>query len=300
MKVVLSLVLINLIIFTCSIPVYADDERVKVMYEKAQRLKKRLRHLEQPEVVLSHDEDITETTTPRIIPQTTANTTLMPSDEIAPPTLPPVAPTSKPAQAVQIVTYGNFETQKKGQREVVSTYEITYTLLVFYYNRPPARVITITIRVYVRVPIRRNGRGLQEEEYELVPEDVPTTCVLKGDANSQGTRSYDCSGETKTEAEELTNAKVNTNQEMTIDGETAKPDEVALTGPAIVVGEDLMTNSEKIDTNANLFNLRDGELINIRGNTFDIKGNVANFNHKPGDTFDFTLVHLDDEKKKKS
>lgn len=299
MKVVLSLVLINLIIFTFSIPVYADDERVKALYEKAQRLKKRLRHLEIPEVVLSHDEDITETTAPRIIPQTTVNTTLMPSDEIVTPTLPTVAPTSKPAQAVQIVTYGNFETQKTAQREAVSTYEITYTLLVFYYNRPPAKVITVTIRVYVRVPIRRNGRGLQEEEYELVPEDVETTCVLQGDANAQGTRSYDCSGETKTEAEELTNAKVNTNEDMKLDGETAKPDEVAFTGPAIVVGEDLMTNSEKIDTSANFYNLNDGQLINIRGNTFDIVGNVANFNRKPGDTFDFTLVHLDDGKKKK-
>ena len=304
MKVVLSLVLINLIIFTCSIPVYADDERVKAMYEKAQRLKKRLRYLEQNENILSHDEDIsnpttTPTTIPRIIPRTTVNTTLMPSDEIATPTLPPVAPTSKPSQAVQIVTYGNFETQKTEQRQAVSTYEITYTLLVFYLNRPPARTITVTIRVYVRVPIRRNGRGLQEEEYELVPEDVETTCVLQGDENGQGTRSYDCSGKTKTEAEELTNAKVNTNEDMKLDGETAKPDEVALTGPAIVVGEDLMTNTEKIDTSANLFNLRDGELINVRGNTFDIKGNVANFNHKPGDTFDFTLVHLDDGNKKK-
>ena len=304
MKVVLSLVLINLIIFTCSIPVYADDERVKAMYEKSQRLKKRLRYLEQNENILSHDEDIsnpttTPTTIPRIIPRTTVNTTLMPSDEIATPTLPPVAPTSKPSQAVQIVTYGNFETQKTEQRQAVSTYEITYTLLVFYYNRPPARTITVTIRVYVRVPIRRNGRGLQEEEYELVPEDVETTCVLQGDENGQGTRSYDCSGKTKTEAEELTNAKVNTNEDMKLDGETAKPDEVALTGPAIVVGEDLMTNTEIIDTSANLFNLRDGELINVRGNTFDIKGNVANFSHKPGDIFDFTLVHLDDGKKKK-
>ena len=159
MKVVLSLVLINLIIFTCSIPVYAEDERVKSMYERAQRLKKRLRHLQQPELELSHDEDITETTVPRIIPQTTANTTLMPSDEIATQTVAPSSPNSKPAQAVQIVTYGNFETQKTDQRQTVSTYAITYTLLVFYYNRPPARVITVTIRVYVRVPIRRNGRG---------------------------------------------------------------------------------------------------------------------------------------------
>ncbi|MBP5446140.1 MAG: hypothetical protein J6Y28_08220 [Acholeplasmatales bacterium] len=292
--------MINLIIFTCSIPVYADDERVKSIYEKAQRLKKRLRHLQQPELELSHDEDITETTVPRIIPQTTANTTLMPSDEIATPTVAPASPTSKPTQAVQIVTYANFETQKTAQREVVSTYEITYTLLVFYYNRPPARIITVTIRVYVRVPIRRNGRGLQEQEYELVPEDVETECVLKGDANTQGTRSYDCSGQTKTEAEELTNAKVNTNEDIKLDGEAAKSDEVALTGPAIVVGEDLITNTDTFDPNGQLLSLNDGKLTNIRAQTFNIEGNVANFNnHNPGDIFDFTLVHRDDGTKKK-
>jgi hypothetical protein len=224
----------------------------------------------------------------------------MPSDDIVVPTLPPASATNtKPTQSVQIVTYGNFETQKTTQSTALSTYDITYTLLVFYNNRQPALVITVTIRVYIRVPKRRNGRVLQEEDYDLVPEDVETTCHLKGDANGQGTRSYDCSGKTQTEAGELTNAKVNTNEDMKLDGETAKPDEVALTGPAIVVGEDLMTNTEKIDTSANLFNLRDGELINVRGNTFDIKGNVANFSHKPGDIFDFTLVHLDDGKKKK-
>ena len=305
MKVVLSLVLINLIIFTCSIPVYADDERVKAMYEKSQRLKKRLRYLEQQELELSHDEDISNpTTNPTTLPpvsyQTTANSTVMPSDDIVVPTLPPASATArKPTQSVQIVTYGNFETQKTTPSTTLSTYDITYTLLVFYNNRQPALVITVTIRVYIRVPKRRNGRVLQEEDYDLVPEDVETTCHLKGDANGQGTRSYDCSGKTQTEAGELTNAKVNTNEDMKLDGETAKPDEVALTGPAIVAGEDLMTNTEKIDTNANLLSLRDGRLTNIVGNTFNIEGNVANFNHKPGDAFDFTLVHRDDGTKKK-
>ena len=298
MKVVLSLVLINLIIFACSIPVYAEDERVKSMYERAQKLKKRLRHLQQPELELSHDEDITETTVPRIIPQTTANTTLMPSDEIATPTVAPASPTSKPTQAVQIVTYGNFGTQKTDHRETVSTYEITYTLLVFYYNRPPARIITVTIRVYVRVPIRRNGRGLQEQEYELVPEDVETECVLKGDANTQGTRSYDCSGQTKTEAEELTNAKVNTNEDMKLDGEPAKSEEVAFTGPAITVGEDLITNSVEIDTNAKFYNLNDGKLTNKRDQTFSIEGNVPNFEDKAGDTYEFTFYHMNDKENK--
>ena len=46
MKVVLSIVLINFIIFAYSIPVYAKDRRTKSILEKSQRLKKHLRNLE--------------------------------------------------------------------------------------------------------------------------------------------------------------------------------------------------------------------------------------------------------------
>ena len=293
MKVTLSLIMIHLLIFVYSIPAYAD-ENSKTMYEKAQKLKRRLRDLEQ-EIILTHDEDRsdqdTEILTPPIIPMTTPNTTLMPSDEIITPPL-PYNDNKKPTQAIQLLSYGNFETLKTSPRSIISTYDMTYTLLVFYYNRPPARIITITIRVYVSVP--RNGRILQEEEYELVPEDVETTCILKGDATSQGTRVYDCSGSTKTEATVITNAKVNTNEDIILDGEAAKPEELALTGQAIIMGEDLITNSEMIDISSKYLTLTDGRLTDISENTFSIVGTIDNFNHKSGDIFDFNFVDLDD------
>ena len=296
MKVFLLLIMIHLLIFVYSIPVYADDESSKTMHEKAQKLKKRLRDLEQNEIILTHDEEastqvIENLTPPNIIPITTINTTLMPSDEII---TPPLPDNTKQTQSILILTYGNFQTQKTSPRSIVSTYDIEYTLLVYYHTLVRARVITITIRVYMRVPIGRNGRGLQEEEYELVPEDVETECILNGDSTSQGTRVYDCSGTTKTEAEEMTNAKVNTNEDIILDGEHAKPEEVGLTAQAITVGQDLISNSEMIDTSSKYFTLIDGILTNKSENTFSILGTIEDFNHKSGDIFDLNLVHLND------
>ena len=299
MKVVLSLIMIHLLIFVYSIPVYVDDERAKTMHEKNQKLKKRLRDLEQNKIILSHNEEPTmqvteDLTPPSIIPITTMNTTLMPSDEII---TPPLPDNTKQIQPIQLLTYGNFRIKKLSQESIVSTFEITYNILVYYHNMAPARVITITLRVYIKVPKR--GRSLQEEEYELVPEDVETVCILNGDTTSQGTRIYDCSGTTKTGAEEMTNSKVNTNEDILLDGEPAKPEKLAITGVGITLGEDLISNSEMIDTSSKYFTLTDGILTNKLGNTFSIVGTIDDFNHKSDDIFDLNLLNLNDGTNKK-
>ena len=282
MKVVLSIVLINLLIFGYSIPVYAKDGRLKSILEKRQRLKKHLRNLE--ELILSHDEDISTPETGSPIP--------IQSDEIATPTLPANATTTKPTQGVQVLGYGNFNTEKTSQASSVSTIQISYSILVYFQGRKPAQKITITIRVYIMVPL--NGRILQEEEYISVPEDVETECTLNGEGNSEGTSSYDCSGNTKSEATEVSNAKVNTNEDIKLDGEPASAEELAFTGPAIVAGENLISNNAEFDTSAQFFTLTDGQLTQKEENAFNIEGIVANFNHKPNDAFDFTLIHLND------
>ena len=164
MKVVLSIVLINLLIFGYSIPVYAKDGRLKSILEKRQRLRKHLRNLE--ELILSHDEDISTPETGSPIP--------IQSDEIATPTLPANATTTKPTQGVQVLGYGNFNTEKTSQTSSVSTIQISYSILVYFQGRKPAQKITITIRVYIMIPLNR--RILQEEEYISVPEDVETEC----------------------------------------------------------------------------------------------------------------------------
>ena len=66
MKVALSLIMIHLLIFVYSIPAYAD-ENSKTMYEKAQKLKRRLRDLEQ-EIILTHDEDRSDQDTEILTP----------------------------------------------------------------------------------------------------------------------------------------------------------------------------------------------------------------------------------------
>ena len=295
MKVVLSLVLINLIIFSYSVPVYTNGERVKSIYEKSQKLKKRLRYLEQNELILSHDEDISNNPTNEIPP---LNETVMPTDDIprAAENL-AVNTNTKPTQAVQLLTYGNFNTEKTSQQSTVSTIAITYNILVYYHNREAAEVITITIRVYVRVP--RAGRKLQEEDYDLVGEDVETNCTLSSEKTSEGTCSYDCSGNTKTEAAEVSQAKVNTKEDMKLDGEPVKAEEMAVTPTAQVNGDDLISNNVIIDTKAKYLDLSGGKLTNKIGNTFNIEGNIDDFNHKAGDAFDFTFIHINDKTNKK-
>ena len=286
MKVVLSIVLINFIIFAYSIPVYAKDRRTKSILEKSQRLKKHLRNLE--EQILSHDEDISTPET--VIPNPFI------SDEIASPTLPANATTTKPTQGTQVLGYGNFNTEKTSQDSAVSTIQISYSLLIYFTGRMPAKVITITLRVYFMVPASR--RILQEEGYKLTYEDVETECTLNGEGTSEGTSSYDCSGNTKTEAAKVSNAKVNTNEDIKLDGEAAKPEELAFTGPAITEGEDLISNDVVIDTSAAFLTLTDGQLTIKEGNTFNVEGFVDNFNHQPKDVFDFALIHLNDGTKK--
>ena len=295
MKVVLSLVLMNLIIFSYSVPVYANGERVKSIYEKSQKLKKYLRYLEQNEQILSHDEEISNNPSNEIPP---LNQTEIPTDDIPPAAEDMVVNTdTKPTQDVQLLTYANFNSEKTSQESAESTIAITYNILVYYHNRVAAEVITITIRVYVRV--LKTGRNLQEEEYELVPEDVETNCTLNGEKISEGTCSYDCSGNTKTKAAEVTHAKVNTKEDMKLDGEPMKSEEMAVTPTAKVNGDDLISNNVIIDTKAKILDLSGGRLTNQIGNTFSIEGNIDDFNHKPGDAFDFTFIHINDKTNKK-
>ena len=172
MKVVLSLVLINLIIFSYSLPVYANGERVKSIYEKSRKLKKYLRYLEQNEQILSHDEEISNNPSNEIPP---LNQTEIPTDDIPPAAEDMVVNTdTKPTQDVQLLTYANFNSEKTSQESAVSTIAITYNILVYYHNRVAAEVITITIRVYVRVL-----------KTELVPEDVETNCTLNREKISE-------------------------------------------------------------------------------------------------------------------
>ena len=117
---------------------------------------------------------------------------------------------------------------------------------------------------------------------------------LNGEGTSEGISSYDCSGNTKSEATEVSNAKVNTNEDIKLDGEPASAEELAFTGPAIVAGKNLLSNNAEFDTSAQFFTLTDGQLTQKEGNTFNVEGIVTNFNHKPNDAFDFTLIHLND------
>ena len=286
MKVVLSIVLINFIIFAYSIPVYAKDRRTKSILEKSQRLKKHLRNLNDNLIFLPNEAISTEENE---IPNPL-------SDEIASPTLPANATTTKPTQSTQVLGYGNFNTEKTSQDSGVSTIQISYNLLIYFKGRMPAKVITITIRVYFMVPA--SGRILQEEGYKLTYEDVETQCTLNGEGTSEGTSSYDCSGNTKTEAAKVSNAKINTNEDIKLDGKSATTEELGFTGPAITEGEDLMTNNAILDTSAAFLTLTDGQLTNKEGNAFNVEGFVDNFNHEPKDAFDFALIHLNDGTKK--
>ena len=303
MKVVLLLIMINLLIWVCSIPVSSEAKGVKDKYEKIQRLKNRFRDLEQKGQIFPQDEDPTSSqaneipilTPPNITPITTSNTTLMPSDEITLLTL-PINTNTKPREAIQLLTYGNFYIERTSLISEVSTIEIGYHILIYYHNRAPAKVITMILRVYIRVP--KLGRVLQEKEYNLIPEDVEVKCTLKGEGTSEGICSYECSGNTKQEAFELSNAKVNTNEKMKLDGEPAKSEELAFTGQAIAGGEDLIANNAIIDTSAKFLTLTDGRLTNKLGNTFDLEGIIDDFNHKSGDALDFNFIHLNDRTNK--
>ena len=133
MKVVLSIVLINFIIFAYSIPVYAKDRRAKSIMEKSQRLKKHLRNLNDNLIFLPNE---TISTEENEIPNPL-------SDEIASPTLPANATTTKPTQSTQVLGYGNFNTEKTSQDSGVSTIQISYNLLIYFKGRMPAKVITI-------------------------------------------------------------------------------------------------------------------------------------------------------------
>ena len=260
-----------LIIIIHSFPAYKNGKIVKSIYNNDSKFKKSLRYLRLTEQILTDDvltgkeelniawDTVDETTDITLVP-----TILIP---------------------VVLLTYGNFATQKLTETSEISTIKITYNILTYYYMVPISKVITITIRVYVR----------REENY-LLPEDVETTCNLIDDETSAGIYSYNCSGETKLEVVEITDAKVNTNEEIKIEGNPRTEYKIQFTGQAIIIGDDLMGNSIKIDTT--ILTLTDGRLTNKSENSFNIEGTITNFNHNPDDIFNFLFTHFNDRTNK--
>ena len=101
MKTFFSLVLINLIIFGYSLPAYLTDERTKKSYERAKNLHSALRYLDEVvENVGSNEEAPT-------------NAPFDNKTEPIPEIKPSGSPTEKPTQENQVLTYGNFKSQRK-------------------------------------------------------------------------------------------------------------------------------------------------------------------------------------------
>ena len=270
MKTFFSLVLINLIIFGYSLPAYLTDERTKKSYERAKNIHSALRYLDEVvERVGSNEEAPTNKTEP--VPE------IKPSG----------SPTEKPTQDNQVLTYGNFKSKRSNPNGPRSPIKIEYSIIMYFLNKLPPKIVEIILRVGI-ITRRSRVRNLEE-----TVEDVKTTCKLAG--NNDGVAAYDCEGETKTEGSDVEGAKINTNEPMVLDGKIVPMSNVAFSEAAAEIGNNLHNSTITIDTSAKPYMLKEGKIADKTKNSFKVSGTISNFNHEPGDKFNFTFHNNKDD-----
>ncbi len=275
MKTFFSLVLINLIIFGYSLPAYLTDERTKKSYERSKNLHSALRYLDEVvENVGSNEEAPT-------------NAPFDNKTEPIPEIKPSGSDTEKPTQENQVLTYGNFKSKKKNPNGPLSPIKIEYSIIMYFLNKLPPQIVEIILRVSI-ITRRSRVRNLEE-----TVEDVKTTCSLKG--NNDGVAAYDCEGETKTEGSDVEGAKINTNEPMVLDGKIVPMSNVAFSEAAAEIGNNLHNSTITIDTSAKPYMLKAGKIADKTKNSFKVSGTISNFNHEPGDKFNFTFENKNDD-----
>ena len=279
MKTFFSLVLINLIIFGYSLPAYLTDERTKKSYERAKNLHSALRYLDEVvENVGSNEEAPTNAPT---------NAPFDNKTEPIPEIKPSGSPTEKPTQDNQVLTYGNFKSQRKNQNGPRSPIKIEYSIIMYFLNKLPPKIVEIILRVGI-ITRRSRVRNLEE-----TVEDVKTTCSLKG--NNDGVAAYDCEGETKTEGSDVEGAKINTNEPMVLDGKIVPMSNVSFSEAAAEIGNNLHNSTITIDTSATPYMLKAGKIADKTKNSFKVSGTISNFKHNQGDKFNFTFHNNKDD-----